>query len=403
MKDEVRRILKLVQEGKLSADDAAELIEAFEGTASEPEGTGSKPDEGAHPPPPPPKAEDGETIKDPLRSLVEAIEKLGKEAAKGVNWQEVAKQAKESASKAGETIKAGFESVRKGGGFSFLTGGFESREVILPLSFAAGKTLRIDNPCGDIFVSGGKEKGQVTASAKFRGIGEDVKKQAESYTLIIEESETAVSIRQPDVPGLSVDLDITLPGSCAVEIRSQSGDVEVSATKSNCRIFGKSGDCRVKDVDGQIEISGMSGDISIEDSVATSCSIENKSGDIVLRRLAGNVNMRTTSGDVELNDCDLKSLAIDGVSGDIHVDMRSPITHAVSVRTVSGNVDVAVPDGSDCRVALKALRGHVSCAIPLQEEARGEGQVTGKLGEGKGTFDVSAVSGDIKVEMHVSF
>src|SRR5205823_4198299 len=122
-----------------------------------------------------------------------------------------------------------------------------------------------------------------------------------------------------------------------------------------------------------------------------------------LRRVTGAANVRTTSGDIRIRDCDLKTLAVDGVSGDVDVDLRSPITGAVSIRTVGGNTLVAVPDGSACRVALKTLRGHVACAIPLVEEARAEGQVTGKLGEGKGTLDVSAVTGDITVEMHISF
>ena len=34
MKDEIRRIMQLVKDGKLSPDEAAELIEAFEDTDS---------------------------------------------------------------------------------------------------------------------------------------------------------------------------------------------------------------------------------------------------------------------------------------------------------------------------------------------------------------------------------
>ena len=68
-----------------------------------------------------------------------------------------------------------------------------------------------------------------------------------------------------------------------------------------------------------------------------------------------------------------------------------------------GAYDLALPDGSDCRVALRTLKGHVACAVPLQDEARAEGTVTGKIGEGKGTLDASAVTGNITIEMHVSF
>lgn len=400
MRDEVKRILKLVQEGKLSAEDAYDLIEAFEGTPEE-ETTDKAGDSTT--PPPPPKGEDpGAACKDPLRSLVEAIEKLGKDAANAVNWQEVAKQARESAQKASETIKAGFDSVKKGGGFGFF-GAYEQREVSLPLTVPEGKVLRIENPCGNVKIKGDFDLGTVRADARFRGAGEEAKSRAAAYTLVIEETDSAVLIKQPDVPGLSVDLDIQLAGAVTVEVRNESGDVEIFDTQSSCRVHSKSGEVQLHGLNGQIEVASQSGDITIENSTASSVQVDNKSGDITLRRLSGNANVRTTSGDIAIRDCDLKTLAVEGVSGDVDVDLRSPISGAVSVRTVSGDTRIGVPDGSDCRVALKTLRGHVACAIPLHDEARAEGQVTGKLGEGKGTLDVSAVNGEITLEMHVSF
>ncbi len=407
MRDEVKRILNLVQEGKLSADDAYDLIEAFDSSPEEEpsKAEASASEKGAPPPPPPGEGAGGSASashKDPLKSLVEAIENLTKSAATAVDWKEVAKQARESASVARDTIKSGFEHVRKGGGFSFF-GVYETKEVSLPLTVPDGKVLKIENPCGDIHITGGFDTGTVTAQAKFRGTGESAHEKAEAYTLVIEENDSAVLIKQPDVTGLSVDLHIQLAGSAPVEIRSESGDVVVSDTKAACRISTKSGDVRLKGLSGQVEISAQSGNLTVEDSSTSGVQLDNKSGNIVLRRVSGSANVRTTSGDIAIRDCELKTLAVEGVSGDVDADLRSPITGAVSIRTVSGNTLLAIPDGSDCRVALKTLRGSVACAIPLTDEARAEGQITGKVGDGKGTLDVSAVTGNVTVEMHVSF
>ncbi|HVT14499.1 MAG TPA: DUF4097 family beta strand repeat-containing protein [Fimbriimonadaceae bacterium] len=407
MKDEVRRILNLVQEGKLSADDAYDLIEAFDSTS---EDDGKEEPAASTQPPPPPTDQAGssqskgntfDANKDPFKNLVEAIEKLGKDAAHAVNWQEVAKQAKESANKAAETIRTGFENVRKSGGFGFFV--YETKHLSLPLNVPEGKILRIENPCGDIRINGGFDAGMITADAKFRGPGEDARERAESYTLVIEENDSAVIVKQPDVPGLSVDLDVELAGAVSIEIKSESGDVHVSDTKSGCRVSTKSGDVHLKGLNGLVEVSAHSGDLRIEDSTVSNIQFENKSGDAVLRRIVGSANVRTTSGDISVRDSEMKTLAIDGVSGDVDVDLRSPVTGAVTIRTVSGDTLVAIPDGSDCRVGLKTLRGNVTCALPLTEEARAEGQVTGRLGDGKGTLDVSAVNGNITIEMHVSF
>ncbi|HTQ10500.1 MAG TPA: DUF4097 family beta strand repeat-containing protein [Fimbriimonadaceae bacterium] len=391
-----------MQEGKLSADDAYDLIEAFEGSGEEEAGKTATATE--TPPPAPegePPGEAAGSPKDPFKGLIDAIEKLTKSAASGVDWKEVASKARESAAAARDTIKEQIESVRKGGGFSFLCG-FESKEVSLPLSVDNGKLLRIENPCGDITITGGHDAGNVTAHARFRGTGEDTKAKAEAYTLVIEENDSSVLIKQPDVTGLSVDLEIQLAGTPSIEIRSESGDVQVSDTRSGCRVATKSGDVRLKGLNGQIEISAQSGDLTVEDSTASSVQMDNKSGDIVLRRLTGSANVRTTSGDIAIRDCEMKTLAVDGVSGDVDVDLRTPISGAVSIRTVSGNTLLAVPDGCDTRVALKTLRGSVTCSIPLEDEVKAEGQVTGRIGDGKGTLDVSAVTGDIVVEMHAS-
>jgi DUF4097 and DUF4098 domain-containing protein YvlB len=404
VKEEVKRIIKLVQEGKLSAEDAADLIDAFnvgeptervEATAeAQAEGTAETTD---IPPPPPPG-----NPRDPFRAVVEAMEKIGREVSESVNWTEVAQQARTSASKGFEALKTGVEQVSKG---KIDIGWFSSREtkdVTLPLNVPAGRVLRIENPCGDIKVVGGFDEGSVTAHARFSANTiEDARAKAQEYTLIIEESDHQVLIRQPDVSGLSVDLEIQLPGQATVEIRSESGDVSILDTKGGARISTRSGDIKLRGLNGPIEVNVTSGDLTVEDTVTPSLVIENKSGDIVLRRIDGNVNARTASGDVRMDASKGKTIAIETVSGDVRVDVDEPVTGVLNVRTVNGDAYIAVPDGSDCRVALSTLRGSVSSLIELQDATKSDQQIKGRLGDGNGTLDVSAVTGDIALEMHI--
>ena len=107
-------------------------------------------------------------------------------------------------------------------------------------------------------------------------------------------------------------------------------------------------------------------------------------------------NARTSAGNVSLEECAGKTLSVESVSGDVSVDIVEPVSGAVNLRTVSGNARVAMGSG-DCRVSLSTLRGAVSCDLQLQDEARAAQRVTGKLGDGSGTLDVSAVTGNISV------
>lgn len=402
----------MVEEGKLSAEDAAELIDAFSNSGEPAEPTEpAEPAEATVPPqtPPPPQGPGADMPppppgpKDPFRSFVEAMEKVGKEVSDSVNWQEVAKQARTGAQKGYEALKTGVDQVSKGKLDIPWFGTAETRDVTLPLNVGEGKTLRIENPCGDVKIVGGLDVGSVTARAKFKGSSpEDARAKADSYTLIVEESDHMVVIRQPDMSGLVVDLEIQLSSASTVEVKSQSGDVSVIETKGGCRINNTSGDLKLRGLNGPIEVHSTSGDIRIEESTTPSLTIENKSGDIVLEKISGSVNVRTSSGDVLVKDVTGKTLSIECVSGDLRVDLDSPVTGALSLRTVSGDASLAVPDGCDCRVSLSTLRGTVSSKMELSDEARQDQRITGKLGEGTGTIDISAVTGDVSLTMHDS-
>jgi len=401
VREEVQRISKLVADGKLSPEDAAALIDAFYETdrSEEQESSG-----GATPPPPPPTGDGKKTgSKDPFRSLVESIEKMTKEGMETVDWGEVSKQARQSAKKGLDTLKAGIEDISKGKvniGWLLI---HEEREITLPLTLPNGKSLKIENAAGEIKVVGGFEVGSVTANARFKGAtSEEAKAKAEAYTLIIEESDHLVEIRQPDVNGLTVDIEVQLPGHGNVNIHSDSGNIQLIDTKGGCRVEGKSGNVVLRGLHGIVEVATASGNISVEDTEGASLTIENRSGNIRAARTKGNLKARTASGDITVTMSSGKVLSFETASGNVTVDLDEAVTGTLNVRTVDGNAMASIPDGSDCRVSLSTLRGVVHSGIALEDEARAESRITGKLGAGTGTLDISAVTGNITLELRDS-
>lgn len=396
MKDEIRRIMKLVEEGKLSADDAAELIEAFESAPRDGEADAQASETTEEPA----SGQTGDKKDgDPFASVIEAIERIGKEVATGVNWSEIAEQIKQSTKKGVEAIRHAAERAKEGKAWTIF-GIAEHREVELPLEVSGGKTLRVENSSGNVRIYGGQPSGSVLAKATVRGRdAEDAKSKADAYTPVIEESDHFVLIRQPDVSGLEVDLEIRLQGHVPVEVRCASGDVSVDGTGAGCRIDGRSGDVRLTGLDGAIEVETSSGDVHVSNSKTSSLTIEGKSGDVRLEQVKGNLSVRTSAGDVSLREVAGRTISVEAVSGDVHVDIDEPVEGTVNIRTVNGDTRVGIPDGSNCRVALSTLRGGVHTELFLKDEARQEQRITGTLGDGVGAVDISAVHGDVMLAL----
>ena len=404
MRDEVQRISKLVAAGKLSPEDAAALIDAFyESERSEHEEVHGGQSSDTPPPPPPQDDAKKSTSRDPFKALIESIEQMTKEGIENVDWHEVSKQAKQSAKRGIEQLKVGIDEISKGKINIGWVLTHEEREVSLPLAVPEGRKLRIENPAGNVRVTGGHDVGSVTAHARFRGSTiEEARAKAQTYTLIIEESDHVVEIRQPDINGMSVDLDVQLSGNTLVEIESEAGDVQIVSTHSGCKVVGRSGNISLRGLDGIIEVSTSSGNVSVEDSKGPAIGLENKSGNIRVVRSAGNLKARTASGDITITKSTGKVLSVEATYGNVTVDLDEPLNGTLNVRTVNGDATVSVPDGCDCRVKLSTIRGEVHCGFDLIDEAREESRVTGALGTGNGTLDVSAVTGNVSLDLRDS-
>ncbi|MCH8978687.1 MAG: DUF4097 family beta strand repeat protein [Armatimonadetes bacterium] len=400
MKDEIRRIMQLVKDGKLSPEDAAELVEAFEGSERSEDVEGGNENGAQAQTDDKPREEEVATKHrsgEPFQAMIESIENIGKHVAESVNWKDVAGNIRSGVDKGVDAVKKAADGARLGKGpFGTFFGTHESKTVELPLDVPEGKVLRIEGEAGDVKITGGADVGSLTATATFRAQNEeDAKAKADLYTPVIEESDQYVLLRQPEGSDFTVDLEIYVPEGVPVEIRLQSGDVRVIDTLSSCRVIGRSGDVTLINLEGSIDVSLYSGDVRIEDSTSTVMTVETKSGDIKLINTRGVMNVRTSSGDVRVKGGAGRTLSIEAASGDVSVEMAEPVQGAMNVRTVSGDARILIPDGSDCQVMLSTLRGSVSSTLDLKDLNQESLTITGKLGDGSGSIDISAVNGDV--------
>ncbi|MEJ5170392.1 MAG: hypothetical protein WHU10_05340, partial [Fimbriimonadales bacterium] len=237
MKEEIARIMRLVQEGKLSPEDGAELIAAFTEGGSRPQSASEQaPNEPPKPPEPPSATKEH---RDPFSSLVDLVESIGKDVSSSVNWKEVAGQVRESAKKAVDAVKSTVEEIRAKGG---LFGTQSERTIELPLDVPAGKSLLVETRSGNVRVVGGAEEGRVIAKIRVSGgDAAEAADKAKTLDVVLEESETSVQVRAPEDPRASVDFEIRLATQVPIEVRTISGDIRVEDTGSGCRASTTSG------------------------------------------------------------------------------------------------------------------------------------------------------------------
>jgi DUF4097 and DUF4098 domain-containing protein YvlB len=394
MKDDIKRIMKLVQEGKISPEDAAELIEALGEARRDDEESG---------PGEPEKEATARSGDDPFSKLFGAIDKISKDVSKNVNWEEISAQLRQGVGKGVDAIKQAAEEARRSSSFSFVFGSQHSKHVELPLNLGSGQTLRIDLAHGDVKVVATDGPAKVVVDATIRAHNdEEAKRLIEAYTPVVEESESAVVMRQPDTPQLVTDMVFHVPTGVPLEVKVSNGDVSVEGTQSSCRIQGSRGDVALTGLDGPVEVVIQSGDVKVAKTKATILTVETKSGDVKLEETSGILNVKTASGDVDLARCAPRTLSVEAASSDIRADLVEPVEGTVNVRTVSGDVLIEVVDGSDCRVSLSSLRGSASSKIDLEDANVQPQKVTGRLGNGSGTIDASTISGDVRLQLRNS-
>ena len=417
MKEEIARIMKLVADGKLSPEDAAELIDAFtedrtatEASAAEerayaearetvpPSGQAPPRPDGAPGAPKPPFATIEGELKDAFRSVVAGIEKLGKEAQE-VDWKGVADKARSEAQRGFESIRTGIEDVTRGkldlGGLFNDAG----REVELPFSLPAGKALRIENECGDVAVTGGDVLSEVTAVVRVRaGSADEARRLVSTYTLLVEEGEGAVSIRQPHQPGLSVRLNVTIPEASLVEARADSGDVTVKETRGAVRATTRTGNVRVHGAEGAVEARSETGQI-ILGHISNSVIAETRTGNVTLEGIRGDAKISTASGNVTVKALANGGATVEAVSGNVHLEFAEPPIRPVELSTVGGSILATVPSGGDYAVTLSALRGEVRTDVALTDLQRTPQRVTGTAGAGGTKFNASSVAGNVELRL----
>lgn len=284
-------------------------------------------------------------------------------------------------------------------------------------------SLSLSQPRSEIKVSGG-DSGQVVIKANVQVWGDDegeAQERLKSLKVVAENDGGTLRVKLDGPPWTKkrraqVDFELEVPKGLALELGTASGEIEVAGTDGGAKINSASGEISLDGCSGVIEISGASGDIELAKCGPASVRIQTASGDIEAADFTGDLSAQTVSGDVSLKlergraevntvsgDLELEAETLEGLaasstSGDISIEIRSAPSGDIRLASVSGDIELEIPDDSDISLEASTASGDIDCGLELAERNQTSRRLSGRLGQGRVPVAIKTTSGDISIE-----
>lgn len=348
-------VLKMLQEGRIKAEEAEELLAALD-RAERPgprdEGPRHEHERGPHGPD---LAFDfgdlGRGIREAARSFAEGMRRLAEQGS----W---------------DHIFGDF--FREAGGAAVTV----DREISLPLEPGAMPArISWNGTSGDVIIRGSDEP-RIAGTAHIRVVASDqanAKRFADELRVFTENRSGTIEIsaRPPRPEGspsgghgphprYEIRLELAIPRAMGAKISTASGDVDVSG------------------VDGEVSLTAASGDIA-------------------LSTVTGAITVNTASGDVKVSECTSASLQLRSASGDMDVAIAPPTPISARIDTASGDVTLRIAADARVRIDAASLSGEVTVHAPLQVEELKRSRLVGVLNAPDGSVKVCTASGDVSI------
>jgi DUF4097 and DUF4098 domain-containing protein YvlB len=338
----------------------------------------------------------------------------------------------------------------------FLGDKHESDQTLVQ-AFPAGASLSVENPRGDITISGTSDDNQIHVEVHkqvYTRSDSDADAKAQRLNPNLNVSGNNVSLSVPGIDGARADLTITVPAVAASTITANHGDVKISALKSPVIVTANHGDIELSAITGPVtaRINNGNSDISAH-SVTGDLIIEGRAHDTTLSDLSGPVTMRgeffgdthfehirgpikfhTSRTDFQLGRLDgeieignneqltasnavgpvtlttySRNITLDRIAGTVFVTNRNgsvdvtsaPPLSNVTIENRNGSVAVTVPEQSGFAYQFDATNGDIQSDFPEiknSEEDNHKNIVSGTIGKGGPLLRITTSQGDVSIK-----
>jgi len=262
------------------------------------------------------------------------------------------------------------------------------------LDVRADGWVRIDNVRGRIEVDGwNKNVVSVTGT---------LDDEAERLVFETDGATTTVSVVTPDrlKHGEGSNLVIQVPVASPVRVDVVSADLHLTNLQGGVEGKSVSGAIDANGLGKRIEFSTVSGNIAVAQS-SGSLELHSVSGDMTADVDAESVDIGTVSGDAHVRSAKaVATIALNSVSGDIDIDADLSSGARVKGSSVSGDIHLAINPNADAVIDVNATAGgditnSLTSDVPTKQGFGPGRRLHFTLGAGKGTVDLTTVSGTL--------
>jgi DUF4097 and DUF4098 domain-containing protein YvlB len=171
--------------------------------------------------------------------------------------------------------------------------------------------------------------------------------------------------------------------SIEVEIVGEGDWVEVKTRLPRSRSFFGSG--------GKV-------DYYVKIPARAKIQVETVNGKLEVEGIQGQVRASTVNGSVHIFDVsgEVESSTVNGSIEATYHEVDADGRHRFS--TTNGSVTLRLPMDASGEFEARTVNGSIKTDFPLEVSGKfGHRRLRGRLGEGKGTFDISTVNGSVKI------
>ncbi|MCI0436299.1 MAG: DUF4097 domain-containing protein [Gemmatimonadetes bacterium] len=262
----------------------------------------------------------------------------------------------------------------------------DERQAIRP-----GGMIRIHNMVGSVRVTGW-DRDTIAVTGVVRETSED----RFYFSAFGDGAKLGIAEATGD-PGPS-DLEVSVPASSSVWIKTASANVVVSGITGGVDLYSVTGTIRVEGSPREVQAESMGGEVSV-DGETRSVRVRTASSGIRLRGTLLDVTVTTVSGFIDIEGERIQRARFESVDGAVHWSGDLARNASLDFITHSGPVEFALPFAASGEFIVNTFEGGLDNRIGAQVRRTGSklkgSAFTFILGDGSATVSVRTFKGAV--------